>query len=100
MLWICCVPIAQLVFVQIAVNPQYRDMFRCCEFVEALLYVVQLIADLLWTSGEFVTFRVRHSRGEMYIGHGCLCVCLSVPCRIPTLLHGPGCNLRNGRGAL
>ena len=44
------------------------------------------------------TFRVRRSRGEMYIGHGCLCicvsVCLSVPRRIPTLLHGPGCNDR------
>ena len=48
-------------------------------------------------------FRVRRSRGEMYIGHGRLCVCvcvcvsvcLSVACHIhiPTLLHGPGCNL-------
>jgi len=26
----------------------------------------------------FITFRVRHSRGEMYIGHGRLSVCLSV----------------------
>jgi len=26
-------------------------------------------------------------------GHGCTCVCLSVPRRIPTLLNGPGCNL-------
>jgi len=47
-----------------------------------------------------ITFRVRRSRGEMYIGHGrlclcvCLCVCLSVPRLIPTLLHGLGCNLR------
>jgi len=42
-----------------------------------------------------VTFRLRRSRGEMHIGHGrlCLCVCLSVPRRILTLLHGPGCNL-------
>jgi len=24
-----------------------------------------------------------------------VCVCLPVPCRIPTLLHGPGCNLWN-----
>jgi len=29
----------------------------------------------------------------VYIGHGRLCVCLSVHRRIPTLLHGPGCNL-------
>jgi len=45
----------------------------------------------------FVTFRVRRSRGEMYIGYGRLCVCvtvcLSVPHRMPTLLHGHGCNL-------
>jgi len=50
-----------------------------------------------------VTFRVRRSRGEMYIDHGRQCVfvsaCVSVcPRRMPTLLHGPGCNLRNGRG--
>ena len=45
------------------------------------------------TNGHLLTFRARRSRGEMYIGHGCLCVCLSVPRRIPTLLHGPGCNL-------
>ena len=45
-----------------------------------------------------ITFRVRRSRGKMYIGHGRLCVCLSVPCRIPTLLHRPGCKLGNGWG--
>jgi len=28
----------------------------------------------------------------------CESVCLSVPCSIPTLLHGPGCNLGNDRG--
>ena len=28
----------------------------------------------------------------------CVSVCLSVPGRTPTLLHGPGCNLGNGRG--
>jgi len=32
--------------------------------------------------------------GEMYIGHGRLCVCLSIRRRISTLLHGPRCNLR------
>ena len=41
-----------------------------------------------------VTFRTRGSRGEMYIGHGRLGVCVSVPRRIPRiLLHGPGCKL-------
>jgi len=34
-----------------------------------------------------------YRRGEMYIGHGRLFVCLSVVRRIPTLLHGPECNL-------
>ena len=40
------------------------------------------------------TFRVSRRRCEMYIGH----VCLSDPRYIPTLLHGPRCNLGNGRG--
>ena len=52
----------------------------------------------LLTASFIITFRVRRSRGEMYIGHGRLCllrvsVCLSVPRRIPTLLHGPRCKL-------
>ena len=59
------------------------------------------------SSGQFthylyVCFLCNFARGEIYVGHGhlcvCLCVCLSVPCRIPTLMHGPGCNLGNGRG--
>ena len=41
----------------------------------------------------FVTFRVSRRRREMYCGHARLCVCLSVRGRMPTLLHGPGCNL-------
>ena len=49
-------------------------------------------------TAAFVTFGVRHSRGEMCIGHGRLCVCLSVPRRIPTLLHGPKCNLGEWEG--
>ena len=52
-----------------------------------------------------ITCRVRRSQREMHIGHGRLCVCvtvcMSVPRRIPTLLHRSGCNLwRNGGGAL
>ena len=47
---------------------------------------------------EFITFRVSRRRREIYRGHArlvcvCLCVCLSVHGRMPTLLHGPGCNL-------
>ena len=46
-----------------------------------------------------ITFRVRRSGCEICIGHARLCVCiclsldLSVPRRIPTLLHGPGCTI-------
>ena len=55
----------------------------------------------------FITFRASRRRREMYIGHARLshcvsayvCVCLSVPRRIPTLLYGVGCNSGNGRGA-
>jgi len=47
-----------------------------------------------------ITFRVRHSRGEILATAACVsvCVCMSVPRRIPTPLHGPGCNFGNGRG--
>jgi len=48
------------------------------------------------TSAIIITFRVMNRRGDTYIGYGHLCVCLSVPHRIPTLLHGPGCNLGEG----
>ena len=34
----------------------------------------------------------------MYIGHARLCVSLSVPRRIPSLLHGPGCKLAEWQG--
>jgi len=49
-----------------------------------------------------ITFRVSRRRREMYCGHASLCVCLSaclfVRGRMPILLHGPRCNLGNGRG--
>jgi len=34
----------------------------------------------------------------MYCGHARLCVRVSVRGRMPTLLHGAGCNLGSGRG--
>jgi len=59
------------------------------------------VGGVAFSDGFLVTFRVRHSRSEMYIGHGRLCVfvsvCLSVHHRIPTLLYGPGYNLGNAR---
>jgi len=42
---------------------------------------------------ELVTFRVSRRPREMYCGHARLCVCVSVRGRMPTLLHGHGCNL-------
>ena len=36
-----------------------------------------------------ITFCIKRSRGEMYIDHARLSVCLSVPLHIPTLQHGP-----------
>jgi len=45
---------------------------------------------------------VSRRRREMYIGHTRLRVCVSmcrpVRCRMPTLLHGPGCNLGDWKG--
>jgi len=46
------------------------------------------------------TFRLSRRRREMYSGDARLRVCLSVPRRIPTLLHGPGCNFGMVGGAL
>ena len=67
-----------------------RDTVRFqCGVTEVCVYRVP---------SSFATFRVRRSRGEMYIGNGRLFACLSVPRRILTPLHGPGCNLGNGRG--
>ena len=51
---------------------------------------------------KFITFRVSRRRREIYCGHArlcvCLSVCLSVRGRMPTLLYGPGCYSRSGRG--
>jgi len=41
----------------------------------------------------FITFRVSRRPREMYCGQSRAFVCLSVRSRMPTLLHGPGCNL-------
>ena len=64
----------------------------------AHVYCGQTVAHLscCWA---LVTFRVSRRRCEMYIGHARLCVCLSVPRRKSTLLHGHGCNLGEWYGA-
>jgi len=40
-----------------------------------------------------ITFHVSRRRHNICTSHARLCVRVSVPCHIPTLLHGPGCNL-------
>jgi len=60
-------------------------------------YLSKCSTESLW-SDMMITFHVRCSQGKMYSGHGRLCVCLSVPRRISTLLHGPTCDLGEWRG--
>jgi len=54
--------------------------------------------DAVWLgvkAGWLITFCVSRRRRERYCGHArlCVCVCVSVRGRIPTLLHRPRCNL-------
>jgi len=48
-------------------------------------------------TAALVTFGVRHSRGEMYIGHGRLCVCLSLAA-FSHYCMDPNVTWENGRG--
>jgi len=60
-------------------------------FIRHKRQIIRMFQILLSTC---FTFRVSRRRREMYCGHARLCVCLSaVRSRMPTLLHGPGCNL-------
>jgi len=45
---------------------------------------------------QFITFHAKRSQGEMYIGHGRLCVCLSLTA-FPHYCKDPGVIWRNGR---
>jgi len=47
---------------------------------------------------DIVTFRVSCRRREMCSGHTHLSVCLCLSVAMPTVLHGPGCNLGSSRG--
>jgi len=62
------------------------------------MWLVESVVGLNCHNVLVDTFHVCHRRCEMYCGHACLCVCLSVRGRMPTLLHGPGCNLGSGGG--
>jgi len=71
---------------------------KLCSIKVFLSHTSRLTADLQITlpvikyvDKPIITSRASRRRCEMYIGHARLC--LSVRRRIPTLLHGPGCNL-------
>jgi len=52
-------------------------------------------------SGPLNIFRVRRSRGEMYMGHGCLCVCVSLCLSLaafPRYCTDLGVTWGNGKG--
>ena len=61
-------------------------------YYDIFVLTVHAFVDLV-----ILTFCMSRRRREMYCGHAHLCVCLSmcvsVRGRMPTLLHGPGCNL-------
>ena len=70
----------------------------CCSPVTTLCRVHCRVAKVCAVPISLsAIFCVSRRRRKMYSGHARLCVCLSVPRRIPALLHGPGCNLGNGR---
>jgi len=50
---------------------------------------------------HFIAFRVTHSRGDMYIGHGRMCVCVSVCLSLAAFPHycmDPDVTWGNGKG--
>jgi len=63
---------------------------------------VEAVRESYWHS-HFITFRMRHSRGKVYIGHRrlCVCVCLSV-CPSPHSHTAARTRITwgNGRGSL
>jgi len=70
----------------------YIFYFVLCLFVCIVLPVeVNKVVHFAWGVAEAKC---------ILITRVCVSVCVSVPCRIPTLLHGPGCTLGNGRGFL
>ena len=61
--------------------------------ISAIMPIITTYNNKLAGLLSLITFRVSRRPQEMYCGHARLCVCLSVRGRMPTLFHGPGCNL-------
>jgi len=66
-----------------AINPpKYLKSFdavvtgKVCSYAHVLNFFSVLLYEAITEC--LITFRVRHSRGEMYSDHGRLCVCLCV----------------------
>jgi len=87
------------------------DLKRCAYYETCATYglnVERVFQDGMWNTfkpvfpflitcfNPVITFCMSCRRRKMYSGHGHLCV--SVPCHIPRLLHGPGCNLGEWKG--
>jgi len=64
--------------------------------VQKFKSVCNYISRESWTTRN-VLWSLVSGRARLFV---CVCVsvCLSVRSRMPTLLHGPGCNLGSGRG--
>ena len=87
------------------------SLLGCQEYTNSMFCVVfQSSLQVLWDLTSATNMGnvcssyicVSRRRRKMYCGHArlcvCLSVCLSVHGRMPTLLHGPGCNLGHGKG--
>ena len=72
-------------------------VFAVIAFTTLCTAVVQYTNTLIEFHITVAAFRVSRRPREMYCGHArlcvCVCVCVSVRGRMPTLLHGPRCNL-------
>jgi len=65
-------------------------LYRGLLYQGAAIEINSITVELL-----IITFCVSRRWRKMYCGHArlCVCLCVSVSGRMPTVLHGPGCNL-------
>ena len=62
-----------------------------------VVFYTSIFAVLYRSCRPIITFRVNRRRREMYIGHACLCGCLSLAA-FPHYCTDPDVTWRNGRG--
>jgi len=74
-----------------------RDAHRDCKMRTGLVRVSD--CTLTQTSHHYISRESKTTRNVLWSRVSvCLSVCVCVRGRMPTLLHGPGCNLGRGRG--